>query len=82
MDLKIIEKAMKLSNVNMHKLSKISQVGYATIYDLLNNKITNPRVETVMKITEALNIKVSDVLGEKNEENKSDTKDTQKKRGS
>lgn len=58
----IIVQVMKEKKMSIYKLSKIAGVGYATVYDLVNGKIENPKIETLIKITNVLDIEISQVI--------------------
>ncbi|MEY8002011.1 helix-turn-helix domain-containing protein [Clostridium sp. Mt-5] len=46
---------MKDNGLTIYRLSKLSKVGYATLYDIIFQRTNNPRINTVSKIATALN---------------------------
>lgn len=71
MKLDKLKQKMSETNKSILGLSKESGVPYATVYDILNNKAKNPRINTVEKIAGALGIGLDDICtrGIVNEEN-------------
>lgn len=68
-----IVQAIKNNPLSVRKLAINSGVGYATLYDIANGNTKNPRIDTVVKISEVLNIPVTELLSEGGENEKSDT---------
>lgn len=68
MRIDILKKTMEKEKITMNQLSKKSNVGYATIYDILNGNVINPRVDTLKRIVNSLGLKIEDVIGEMNYE--------------
>ena len=48
--------------LTQRKLAKISGVSYNTIIKIERGGIPNPTIETVLKLSQALNIKIDDLL--------------------
>ena len=70
MDISIIAKALEAKKITMNELAERCNVGYATIYDLLSEKRTNPTIETLHKITSFLNVSIDELMkGEEDGEN-------------
>ncbi len=61
MKLDKLKQKMYEKNKSILALSKDSGVPYATLYDILNNKAKNPRINTVEKIALALGIGLEDI---------------------
>lgn len=68
-----IVQAIEKSELSVNKLSDLSDVGYATLYDIAKRKTKNPRIDTVIKIATALKIPINELLSEERENEKSDT---------
>lgn len=68
-----IVQAIKNSEMSVNKLSDLSDVGYATLYDIAKGNTKNPRIDTVIKIATALKIPVNQLLSEEDQNEKSDT---------
>lgn len=57
-----IKKFRNKLGISQDKLSKLSNVTYNTIIKLESGANTNPTIQTLMKIVNALNVKVDDLL--------------------
>lgn len=55
-------KIMANQNLSMYKLSQTANIGYATLYDILNGKCKSPRIDTITKIAKALNEKIENLI--------------------
>jgi predicted transcriptional regulator len=51
----VLDKSIKLLNINANQLSKVAGVRHSTVYDILHNKADRPPRETIEKILNALN---------------------------
>ena len=59
---KNIRRYRKKLGLSQDKLSKIAGVAYNTIVKIESGENSNPTIETLTKIAEALNIDVNDLL--------------------
>lgn len=59
---KILKKRKKELKISTNKIALLTNLGYATVYDLLSGKIKNPRLETVVKIVKVLELNINDIL--------------------
>jgi len=59
---KNIKKLRKAKNLSQDRLSKLADVSYNSIIKLETGGITNPTIETLQKISKALDVKVDDLL--------------------
>ena len=57
-----IKKFRSKHGISQDKLSKLSDVTYNTIIKLESGANTNPTIQTLMKIANAFNVKVDDLL--------------------
>ncbi len=71
---KIIE-AMKNKNMSIHKLSQKSNVAYATVYGIVHKENSNPKIETLQKIAQALDVNIHSLLKGSDEGEKDHIKD-------
>ena len=62
MDIKKIKEKMNFKKMSMLELSNKSEIGYATLHDILNGKSKNPRIDTIQKIAKALNENVENLI--------------------
>lgn len=62
MDREKLEEILKEADISLYKLAADSNIGYATLYDIMSRKIKNPRIDTVTKIANALGKKVDDLI--------------------
>lgn len=78
MNLDKLKEKMCESNKSILSLSRDSGVAYATLYDILNGKAKNPRINTMKKISIALGFSLEDMLYQEdlNEENSFKNKET------
>lgn len=52
-------------NLTQRELAKKSGVSYNTIIKIERGGITNPKIETVVKLAKALNISIDNLIGRK-----------------
>ncbi len=62
MDGKKIEEILKEKNTSLNKLANGSNVGYATLHDIMSGKTKNPGIDTVIKIANFLGKKIDDLI--------------------
>lgn len=81
MKLDMLKEKMLESNKSILALSKESGVAYATVYDIINNKAKNPRINTMTKIATALGLSLEDICYQEdlNEESDFKSKKTNKR---
>ncbi len=60
-----IRKIRKTKHISINNLSKISGVSLGYLSDLENNKLKNPTLDMLKKIACSLDVKVNDLLTEK-----------------
>ena len=53
------------AGLSQNQLSKIANVPQGVISDIENGNTKSPRIDTLMKIAEALDVTVADLIGEK-----------------
>lgn len=58
----VILKRFKEKKITIYKLAEMTDLGYATVYDVVNGKIKNPRIETIKKIAKALELDINEIL--------------------
>lgn len=47
------------------KLARISNISYNTLIKIERNGIENPKIETVIKLADALNVSIDEIIGRK-----------------
>ncbi|MBV4430718.1 helix-turn-helix transcriptional regulator [Clostridium tyrobutyricum] len=57
-----IRKIAENKNMSIYQVMKKSKVSNGQLYDIVNNKVTNPTVDTVKKIAKALEVSTSDLI--------------------
>jgi predicted transcriptional regulator len=62
MNIKKIVHALEELNLTLNKFASECEISYATLYDITHGKTKNPRIETVAKISKALNIPITELL--------------------
>lgn len=62
MNIEKIVQALKELDLTLNKFALKNEISYATLYDLTHGKTKNPRIETVTKISAALNIPITELL--------------------
>lgn len=68
-----IVQAIECNPSSVKKLSDLSGVGYATLYDIAKGNTMNPRIDTIVKIATVLKIPINELLSEEEHDEKSDT---------
>ena len=56
MNRKYFDELMIKKNISRYKLWKITGISSGGLTDVLNEKVKNPRIDTLIKIAEALNL--------------------------
>ena len=59
---KNIKKLRKQKGLSQDRLSKLADISYNTVIKLESGGITNPSIDTLQKLTKALNVSVDDLL--------------------
>jgi len=59
---KIIKQKMQKENFSIYELSKKSKVAYATLHNIISGKAKNPRIGTLVKIAQALNVPLQNLV--------------------
>jgi len=59
---KNLKKLRKQKGLSQDRLSKLADISYNTVIKLESGGITNPTIETLKKLTKALNISVDDLI--------------------
>lgn len=62
MNIEKIVQTLKELNWTLNKFASKCEISYATLYDIIHEKTKNPRIETVTKISAALNIPITELL--------------------
>lgn len=62
MDREKLEEILKETNISLYKLANDSNIGYATLHDIMSGKTKNPGIDTVTKIANALGKKIDDLI--------------------
>ncbi|APM37318.1 helix-turn-helix domain-containing protein [Clostridium kluyveri] len=57
-----IKKIAESKNMTIYQVMKKSKVSAGQLYDIVNNKQTNPTVNTVRKIAKSLEVSISKLL--------------------
>lgn len=65
MYLKNLVKLRKQKDWSQEKLAREANISYNTLIKIERNGIKNPRIETVIKLAEALRVSVDELLGRK-----------------
>lgn len=65
MDLKNISKLRKKYNLTQEGLARKANISYHTIIKLESGGITNPRIETINKLADALSVSIDNLIGRK-----------------
>ncbi len=63
MHLKNLSKLRKEKRLTQEGLARKANISYHTIIKLENEGIKNPKIETVIKLANALNISIDDLVG-------------------
>lgn len=61
----VIKDIREKKDINLYRLSKVTGLTRSYLRDLENNKKTNPTLSTLIKIANALNVKVKDLFYER-----------------
>ncbi len=64
---KRLNEFLKIKNLTVYKLSKITGIGITTINDLIKGKIKDTTTEKALKIAKALDISLTELVGESEE---------------
>ena len=70
MNKKYFDALMIKKNISRYKLCKITGISSGGLTDVLNKKVKNPRIDTLIKIAEALNLndhEFAELCGYKND---------------
>jgi len=59
---KNIKKLRKQKGLSQDRLSKLADISYNTVIKLESGGIINPSIDTLQKLTKALNVSVDDLL--------------------
>jgi len=59
---KNLKKLRKQKGLSQDRLSKLADISYNTVIKLESGGITNPSIDTLQKLTKALNVSVDDLL--------------------
>ena len=59
---KNIKKLRKQKGLSQDRLSKLADISYNTVIKLESGGITNPSIDTLQKLSKALNVSVDDLL--------------------
>ena len=59
---KNIKKLRKQKGLSQDRLSKLSDISYNTVIKLESGGITNPSIDTLQKLANALSVSVDDLL--------------------
>lgn len=65
MYLQNLVKLRKQKGWSQEKLATVSGISYNTLIKLERGGILNPKIETVVKLAEALNVSLDDLVGRK-----------------
>ena len=68
---KIIRKKIDSDNVSIYELSQKSGVAYATLHNIISGKAKNPRIGTLIKIANALDEPLQNLIEVKDSEKNS-----------
>ncbi|TES93330.1 MAG: XRE family transcriptional regulator [Candidatus Cloacimonadota bacterium] len=66
MYLKNLVKIRKKKGWSQEKLAREANISYNTLIKIERNGIENPKIETVIKLADALNVTIDDLVGRKN----------------
>lgn len=60
----MIKNILEKKNLSIYKCSKISEIPYSTLIDLVNNKtkFKNCSIKTISKLSKALDIPISELI--------------------
>lgn len=61
MNIDKLKKTMQEKQFSINSLAIKSNVGYATLHGIINQNISNPRINTVLSICKALNIGIEEL---------------------
>ncbi len=64
-NLKNLAKIRKQKGWSQEKLAREADISYNTLIKIERAGIENPRIETVIKLADALNVKIDDLIGRK-----------------
>ena len=60
-----VKKQIIIRKINIRELSKITGISTANISDILNEKVVNPRIDTLVKFAEAFDMTIDELIGRK-----------------
>ena len=69
MYLKNLKKLRKERGLTQEGLARKANVSYHTVIKLENGRIENPKIETVMRLAQALSVSIDTIAGVKNGKN-------------
>lgn len=58
----VIKEKRKEKNITLYRLMKLTGLSYSYLSELENNKVYNPSLSTMYKISRALNLKIDDLI--------------------
>lgn len=58
----IIKNVRKEKGITLYRLAKLTKLSYSYLSELENNKVFNPSLATMHKISTALNVKINDLF--------------------
>lgn len=58
-----VKREMISRKMTIRELAKETGVSSSNISDIVNGKVTNPRIETVIKLAETFNITIDKLIG-------------------
>lgn len=65
MHLKNLEKLRKQKGWSLEKLAVESNVSYNTLIKIIHDRISNPKIETVINLADALGVSLDELVGRK-----------------
>lgn len=68
MNVQKLKEIIKDKGMTIHKLAIQSELSYSTVYDIIHGNNTNPKLDTILRITETLGVELNTILKEGNNE--------------
>lgn len=58
-----VKKQIIIRKISIRELSKITGISTANISDIVNEKVVNPRIDTLVKFAEVFDMTIDELIG-------------------
>ena len=62
MNIPKLKEVIKEKGLTIHKLALQAELSYSTVYDIVHGNNTNPKLETIIRIVNTLDVDLSSIL--------------------